>query len=400
MKILDLCEFYSERGGGVGSYLNRLISAGNERGHEVIVVAPGPRTETITVGQARVIRYRAPAMPYDNTYHWPYRIDRMRAIVKAEKPDVLQLSSPFIPAAAAATLKAKVRAYVYHSDPIGCYAEYRLKQSLWGPVSDWALAAAWAWMRAVCHWGDVTVVAGPWLQRQLAEKGCRNAVTVPFGIDHEHFSPTLRDTSLRRELMGKLADVEGAKLLLITGRLAMDKRQALLIQAALRVAREIPIALVVVGDGPERARLEKLASDLPVSTFMPFTHDRKQYASILASVDALLHGSRCETYGFVIVETLASGTPVLVPDAGAAGALASAECAALYRPCAGPDEVAEALRTLLRRPRAALNDAACKAAALQPSMTSHFERLFELYQSLLDGEQPPTARATETSTPL
>ena len=43
---------------------------------------------------------------------------------------------------------------------------------------------------------------------------------------------------------------------------------------------------------------------------------------ILATADALIHGSLCETYGFVLAETLASGTPFVVPDWGGARALA------------------------------------------------------------------------------
>ena len=45
MRILDLCEFYSERGGGVRSYLAKLTKAASVHDHEVVVVAPGPRDE-------------------------------------------------------------------------------------------------------------------------------------------------------------------------------------------------------------------------------------------------------------------------------------------------------------------------------------------------------------------
>ena len=64
MRILDLAEFYSERGGGVRSYLDKMLACAGQLGHEVIVVAPGPRDEETRVAESgRIVRYRAPRMP-------------------------------------------------------------------------------------------------------------------------------------------------------------------------------------------------------------------------------------------------------------------------------------------------------------------------------------------------
>src|SRR5690242_18398571 len=119
MKILDLGEFYSERGGGVRSYLGALLDAAGVRGHEVVVLVPGPRDSDESVPGGRIIRYRAPKMPYDGSYHFPLRVDLMRRYVKMLRPDVLQLSSPYLPWLAASQLRVPVKSYVYHSDPIG-----------------------------------------------------------------------------------------------------------------------------------------------------------------------------------------------------------------------------------------------------------------------------------------
>lgn len=395
MKVLDLGEFYSERGGGVRSYLSKMLPAAAARGHELVVVAPGPRDEELAEGGGRVVRYAAPRMPYDPTYHWPWRVDRMRAIIRRERPDVVQVSSPFVPAAVAASLgwgggPAPVRAYVYHSDPIGCYVE-PLAKRLPAPIGRATLDAAWTWMRAVCRSCDVTVVAGHWLRRLLLQKGCQNAKTVAFGIQHEDFGPERADPAVRRELMGPLADDPAARLLLITGRLAVDKRQALLVEAVQELARRRPLALCVLGDGPARAQIEEKARGLQ-ATFLSFTRDRAHYAAILASADALLHGSRCETYGFVLAETLASGTPIVAPDAGGAAALAVDGCAERYHPDADVFEIAGAIDRLLGRPREQLRGAALAMAAEQPSTQRHFDDLFALYAELLaerpGGEHP------------
>jgi len=121
------------------------------------------------------------------------------------------------------------------------------------------------------------------------------------------------------------------------------------------------------------------------ATFLPFTHDRREFAAIVASVDALVHGSACETFGFVVAEALASGTPVVVPNAGGAGALAAPEYAEAYAPLADAAEVARAVQRLLARPRAELRRAALHAADAFPSSERHFEDLFRLYRELLGG---------------
>ena len=388
MKILDLCEFYSERGGGVRSYLNKLTAAAEPRGHEVVVVAPGPRDEFVEQRGARVLRYAAPRMPYDPSYHWPWRIDRMRALVKAERPDVLQVSSPFLPAAVAMTLgDVPVRAYVHHSDPIGCYLEYGARRLLPRFAAELLVAPAWSWMRTVCRSFDVTIVAGHWLEDVLKQRGCERVTTVRFGISHSEFGPSRRDVALRRELLGSLADDPEARLLVITGRLAVDKRQRILLAAIKYLSQSRPLALTVLGDGPDRERIEREAQGMPATKFLSFTRDRTQYAAILASADALVHGSRCETYGFVLGETLASGTPMVVPDAGGATAIATPGCSEKYRPHANAAEIAAAIDRLLDRPRDELARAALAAAAEQPTLDEHFDELFGLYGRLVENKR-------------
>jgi len=366
--------------------LAKLAGAATQHGHEVVVVAPGPRDESSTIDNARLIRYAAPAMPYDPTYHWPWRVDKMRRIVREERPSVLQVSSPFVPALVAATLRdIPVRAYVYHSDPIGCYVEPAAHRLLPRAGARLAVAGAFAWMRAVSRSCDVTVVAGHWLEQLLRQRRCPRVRTVCFGISHEDFGPSRRDPAVRSELLGPLADTPDARLLLIAGRLAADKRQNMLMRAVKLVSQRRPVALVVLGDGPERPTLERQAQSMPAVSFLPFTKNRAHYAAVLASVDALVHGSRCETYGFVLAEALCSGTPLVVPDAGGAHAIAEPCCSERYTSLGTPKDVAAAIDRLLDRPAKKLTQAACRVAQSHPSIRTHFTDLFELYEQMLSG---------------
>lgn len=353
-------------------------------GHELVVVAPGPRDEDARVGEGgRIVRYRAPRMPYDPSYHAPIAIARMRALVRELRPDVLQLSSPFIPLWVGATLRVPLRAYVHHADPIGCYVAPLVNRHASARPLE---SAAWGYLRRATGRCDVTIVAGKWLERELTLHGCPRVRTVQFGIDQTGFGPERRDEAFRRELLGSLAEDPDARLVLVGGRLAADKRQGLVIEALDLLARRRPIGLVLLGDGPERERLEERGRALPSFRSLRFTRDREEYARLLASVDALAHGSLCETFGFLLAECLASGTPLVVPDRGGAADLADGAHAEQYGAFAGPAAIAHALACLLDKPRGEVSSAARARAQSIPTTRGHFSALFDTYTHLLAGQ--------------
>jgi alpha-1,6-mannosyltransferase len=367
----------------VRSYLERMGKAAEAAGHELTVLAPGPAHGESRHSGMRLRRYPAPRMPYDPTYRVPWRVDLMRRLVREQQPDIVQISSPFLPALAARFVgDDSVRVYFHHSDPIGCYVRPVLQRTLPTALSECIEYAAWGWHRRIARFCDATVVAGHWLETELSELGCERVTTVPFGITRSDLGSHCRNRELRARFLGPLANEPRAALVLIAGRLAIDKRQALLVDALQRLQRERPIALVVLGDGPERERLQERARGLGHATFLPFTHDRAELAGVLASVDLLLHGSLAETYGFVVAEALASGTPVVVPRAGGAGALAHPDYSEAYEPRADALAVAQAVQRLLARPREELGRAALLAAATLPSSEQHFVDLFALYARL------------------
>ena len=81
MRVVDVCEFYAERGGGVKSYANAKLRAGARAGHEVVVVAPGPRDAEERREGGRIVWLKSPPMPFDPRYHVLLRERRQRARV-------------------------------------------------------------------------------------------------------------------------------------------------------------------------------------------------------------------------------------------------------------------------------------------------------------------------------
>jgi alpha-1,6-mannosyltransferase len=200
---------------------------------------------------------------------------------------------------------------------------------------------------------------------------------VPFGADVSTFHPGAGSDEERRRLLGGRSS---ATLLVGVGRLAIEKRWDVVLDAFARVSARRDAVLVLFGDGPERRRLEALAP--PDVHFAGFERDRARLAASLASADALVHGCACETSGLGIVEAVASGLPVVVPDEGGASESAAASCSAVYR-SHDVEACAAAVERLLDRDRADLRARAREAAARAPTAEQHVTAVAAVYADLL-----------------
>ena len=104
----------------------------------------------------------------------------------------------------------------------------------------------------------------------------------------------------------------------------------------------------------------------------------------MASADALIHGSAAETFGLVLAEALCSGTPLIVPDAGATATFAGPGYAETYRAGDAVDGAGAILRLLAGDRAGAIAGAALAAANAQVfTVEQHFEKLFEIYERIV-----------------
>lgn len=171
-----------------------------------------------------------------------------------------------------------------------------------------------AYMRCIHNKTDRTMVPTSKLQQALHKKGFLRLSVMPRGVDTAHFSPTLRSKTLRASWGAQPKDV----VLISVGRLAVEKNLELLIrsyQAARSVAPTTK--LVIVGDGPCRAALEK---QCPNAIFTG-TKRGFELAQHYASADAFIFPSLTETFGNVTIEAMASGLAVVAYQHAAAGEL-------------------------------------------------------------------------------
>jgi len=79
------------------------------------------------------------------------------------------------------------------------------------------------------------------------------------------------------------------------------------------------VVLTIVGDGPERERLQQLAKDLGIGDKVKFVGLVDNPDSFYASADAFLLTSNKEGWGLVVIEAGSFGLPVIMTDVGCAG---------------------------------------------------------------------------------
>jgi glycosyltransferase involved in cell wall biosynthesis len=135
-----------------------------------------------------------------------------------------------------------------------------------------------------------TMVPTPSLRQDLLDKGFRNLTLWSRGVDGERFHPGSKTwfTDLPRPH------------LLHVGRVAAEKNIGAFLELDVRGTK------IVVGDGPDRLRLMRA---FPDAVFLGYRHG-EELGAIYRSADVLVFPSLTDTFGNVIAEALASGTPV------------------------------------------------------------------------------------------
>jgi alpha-1,6-mannosyltransferase len=164
----------------------------------------------------------------------------------------------------------------------------------------------------------------------------------------------------------------------------------MVISAVAEARAQVPLGLVLIGDGLDRARVMRAAAGKPYVHVMPAIRDRRRLATLLASGDALVHGCESETFGLVPAEALASGLPLVAPDRGGCAQLADPAVAEVYR-SGHAGAAAAAIRRLFARDPAVLKASVMRAARGVRSDVEHFTGLFDHYLSLTQRERPVRA---------
>lgn len=384
MRIVDVNEFYSPTGGGVRTYLDRKMGMMAEMGHELIVLAPGREERVEERPGGGLIHYvKSPGMPFDRNYGLFWDAEPVTALLDRYRPDLVECCSPWRPAWIVGKWRGDaVKVFFMHNDNVAAYAQRWLE----GVATHERIERAFGWysryMSRFLDRYDAVVTNGPALEKRLRARGLRIDAAMPLGIERCWFSPDLRDEELRATMLTQCGLPRDGLLLLGLGRHHPEKRWPMVIDAVERAGADVPVGLMLLGTGMDTPKLEKrLAGSPHIRLFRP-VYDRERLARVMASCDALIHGSEAEPFGLVASEAMASGLPLIVPDTGGCAEIADPRSAELYR-ARDAGDCAAAIRRFAARDRAMLRRAATVAATRVRSDREHCEELMAYYECLV-----------------
>jgi len=318
MRIVDVCPFYAPAGGGVRTYIDAKLKAAARIGHELIIIAPGEREEIIRRGEGAVIAtIPAPCLPLDRRYRYFNDEKALHRALDSWSADHVEASSPWSSAAMVGRWQGSAtRSLVMHCDPLAAYAYRWFGGITTTQAIDRLFGCFWSHLRRLDRTFDLVVCANSQLAQRLRHGGLGKVETIAMGVEQGIFASSLRSPALRAESLRSLGLGPDATLLIGVGRLAAEKRWDMVIRAICKT--DLPLGLLLVGDGPRRRQLEALANRDRRVRLLSHVADRNDLARRLASADALVHGCEAETFCMVAVEARASGLPLIVPDRGAA----------------------------------------------------------------------------------
>ncbi len=269
-RILIVTDAWTPQVNGVVRTLTTVVRELQAMGHVVDVIGPD-----------RFRTFPCPTYPDIALALFPRR--RLIRLIEAFKPDALHIATEG-PLGQAARKWARQGGCAFTTSFHTRFAEY-VRARIGLPVGP-----IYAWMRRFHDAGQGTMVATPSLRDELAARGFRNIRAWSRGVDLDLFKPSGRDA---------FAHLPGP-IFIYVGRVAVEKN----IGAFLDL--DLPGSKVVVGGGPQLASLQRAYPSVT------FTGPRfgETLASAYAGADVFVFPSLTDTFGLVILEALACGTPV------------------------------------------------------------------------------------------
>lgn len=258
--------------------------------------------------------------------------------------------------------------------PIGDVAKLTTQRPLTGRVR----------LAAMRRWGSAFVSISDDIGDELRGVGVapEKLWNIPNGVDLDHFAPS--DPHERVALRESFGLPKGP-LAIFTGRLARVKGLDVLLTAWARVLRELPEArLLLVGEGEERAALERQAGELGLSDAVIFYGGSADVAPLLRAADSFVLCSRTEGLPISLLEAMAACLPVVATRVGGMAQVLEDGITGRLVPVEGVAELARGLCEALSDQAARdWGRRAREQVAAQYSLDAVAERYISMYEALL-----------------
>ena len=301
MRVAIVAESFLPNVNGVTNSVLRVIEHLRRTGHEVLVIAPDtPRGEPAADRVHDGVRvHRVPSKMFPKVTSLPLGVPRPRmvGVLRGFEPDVVHLASPALlgwGGVHAARYLGIPTVAVFQTDVAGFAESYGI-----GMLS----RASWAWTRRLHSKADRTLAPSTSAMENLAAHRIPRVHKWGRGVDITGFAPSARDEQLHRHW-----SPDGRPVVGFVGRLAPEKH----VERLAGLAGRDDVQVVVVGDGVDRAKLQTL---MPSAVFTGALYGA-DLATAYASMDVFVHPGEHETFCQAVQEAMASGLPVIAPDAG------------------------------------------------------------------------------------
>jgi asparagine synthase (glutamine-hydrolysing) len=268
--------------------------------------------------------------------------------LKVRRPDVVMGTSPPIFQAFSALLVARIRGCPFLLEIRDLWPEFAVDMGvLRHPV---LIAVARGMERFLYRNADHLLVNSPAYRDYLIQHrvSAEKITVIANGVDPDMFDPESRADALRSRLV-----VNGNFVITYAGAMGAANDLDVLLRAAARVRTE-PVMFLLIGDGKERANLEKLARDLHLDK-VHFIAAQKKNAmrKYLAASDAGVAVLKNipmfrTTYPNKVFDYMAAGRPVLLAIDGVIREVVEAADCGIFVPPGNDEKMAEAIVTLSR----------------------------------------------------
>ncbi|MDT5314543.1 MAG: phosphatidylinositol alpha 1,6-mannosyltransferase [Mycobacterium sp.] len=301
MRVAIVAESFLPNVNGVTNSVLRVIEHLRRTGHEVLVIAPdAPNGQPPAARVHDGVRvHRVPSKMFPKVTSLPLGVPRPRmvGVLRGFGPDIVHLASPALLGygglLAARHLDVPTVA-VFQTDVAGFAQSYGV-----GVMS----RAAWAWTRHLHGKADRTLAPSTSAMENLVAHHVPRVHHWGRGVDVTGFVPSARDDVLRSRW-----SPSGKPIVGFVGRLAPEKH----VERLAVLARREDLQLVIVGDGVDRPKLESV---MPSTIFTGALYGT-ELAAAYASMDVFVHAGEHETFCQTVQEAMASGVPVIAPNAG------------------------------------------------------------------------------------
>lgn len=286
---------------GANQALNRLVARGLDKGHEFRIYSPVTDTPAFEPA-GELVPVPSIALPVRGEFRLALGLPRrIREDVIAFAPDLIHVSTPDILGTRAQTFARQL------GIPVVASMHTRFETYFEHYGMGWARPLAEAHLRRFYRRSDHVLAPTSGIVEEM--KGLRGGEGVSLwsrGVDPELFTPERRDLDWRRTFGWADYDL----VILFFGRLVLEKGVRDFVETVhgLR-AKGIGAKPLVVGAGPACAVFDELGDAVLTGHL-----DGLELARAVASADILIHPSRTEAFGNVVLEAMASGLAVVSAD--------------------------------------------------------------------------------------